>query len=166
MAAPTFVVADDHPLFPQSTQADGRDGFRQGRDHRSRQSRRGGRTLFSSRRGDIDLVLFDLNMPGVRGFSGLMYIRAQYPEVPVCVISASEEVATIPQHHGARAHPVSFPKSGSADQIKSAIEAILKGDTWLLPDGLDLGSEDDEDTQITRRLSSLTPQQVSGPDDV
>ena len=30
--------------------------------------------------GDIDLILLDLRMPGVRGFSGLMYLRAQYPE--------------------------------------------------------------------------------------
>src|SRR5262245_10904932 len=34
------------------------------------------------RNGDVDLVLLDLAMPGVRGFSGLMYMRAQYPGVP------------------------------------------------------------------------------------
>src|SRR4249919_149134 len=32
--------------------------------------------------GEVDLVLLDLSMPGVRGFSGLMYLRAQYPSVP------------------------------------------------------------------------------------
>ena len=31
------------------------------------------------RGSDVDLVLLDLAMPGVRGFSGLMYLRAQYP---------------------------------------------------------------------------------------
>src|SRR5215475_12752301 len=39
------------------------------------------------RNGDVDLVLLDLAMPGVRGFSGLMYMRAQYPGVPVIVVS-------------------------------------------------------------------------------
>ena len=37
--------------------------------------------------GDIDLVTLDLAIPGVRGFSGLMYIRAQYPSVPVIIVS-------------------------------------------------------------------------------
>jgi DNA-binding NarL/FixJ family response regulator len=44
---------------------------------------------------DVDLVLLDLNMPGVRGFSGLMYLRAQYPGVPVCIVSATEDHAII-----------------------------------------------------------------------
>ncbi len=38
---------------------------------------------------DVDLVLLDLAMPGVRGFSGLMYLRAQHPGVPVIVVSAT-----------------------------------------------------------------------------
>lgn len=112
----------------------------------------------AARRGDIDLVLFDLNMPGVRGFSGLMFIRAQYPEVPVCVISAAEEPATIRNAMALGASGF-VPKSGSTDQIKAAIETILDGDTWL-PDGFDAGAADDEAMQLTRRLSSLTPQQV------
>ena len=34
-------------------------------------------------------------MPGVRGFSGLMYLRAQYPSVPVIVVSANDDPAAI-----------------------------------------------------------------------
>ena len=34
-------------------------------------------------------------MPGVRGFSGLMYLRAQYPSVPVVVVSANDDPAVI-----------------------------------------------------------------------
>ena len=47
------------------------------------------------RGGDVDLVLLDLAMPGVRGFSGLMYMRAQYPGVPAIVVSANDDPATI-----------------------------------------------------------------------
>ena len=36
---------------------------------------------------DFDLVLLDLNMPGAHGISGLLLLRAQYPEVPVMIIS-------------------------------------------------------------------------------
>ncbi len=157
MVAPTFVVADDHPLFRKALRQMVETAFT------TVEIIEAGNLdevtdAVSARRGDIDLVLFDLNMPGVRGFSGLMFIRAQYPEVPVCVISASEEPATIRNAMALGASGF-VPKSGSSDQIKSAIEAILDGDTWL-PEGFDLGSVEDEDTQLTRRLSSLTPQQV------
>src|SRR5665213_1468984 len=47
------------------------------------------------RGNDVDLVLLDLTMPGVRGFSGLMYMRAQYPSVPVIVVSANDDPAAI-----------------------------------------------------------------------
>jgi DNA-binding NarL/FixJ family response regulator len=30
-------------------------------------------------------------MPGVRGFSGLVYLRAQYPGVPIVVVSANDD---------------------------------------------------------------------------
>ena len=157
MVSPTFVVADDHPLFRKALRQMVETAFttveiiEAGNLDEVTES-------VSARRGDIDLVLFDLNMPGVRGFSGLMFVRAQYPEVPVCVISGSEEPATIRNAMALGASGF-VPKSGSTDQVKSAIEAILQGDTWL-PDGFDIGSADDEDTQLTRRLSSLTPQQV------
>src|SRR5665811_698026 len=36
-------------------------------------------TELLERGSEVDLVLLDLTMPGVRSFSGLMYLRAQYP---------------------------------------------------------------------------------------
>ena len=35
-----------------------------------------------------DLVLLDLTMPGVRGFSGLLFLRSEHPSTPVIVVSA------------------------------------------------------------------------------
>lgn len=157
MTSPTFVVADDHPLFRKALRQMVETAFTTV-DIIEAGNLDEVTEAVSARRGDIDLVLFDLSMPGVRGFSGLMFIRAQFPEVPVCVISASEEPATIRNTLALGASGF-VPKSGSTDQIRSAIETILDGDTWW-PEDLDLGSADDEDTQLTRRLSSLTPQQV------
>ena len=48
--------------------------------------------ILLERSGDVDLVLLDLAMPGARGFSGLMYMRAQYPGVPVIVVSAKCDI--------------------------------------------------------------------------
>ena len=157
MVTPTFVVADDHPLFRKALRQMVETAFTAVEIVEAGNLDEVNDAV-SARRGDIDLVLLDLSMPGVRGFSGLMFIRAQYPEVPVCVISASEEPTTIRNAMALGASGF-VPKSGSADQIRAAIEAILEGDTWL-PDGLDLGSAEDENMLIARRLSSLTPQQV------
>ena len=44
---------------------------------------------------DVDLLLLDLNMPGVQGFSGLLFLRAQYPSIPVLIVSATGDPATI-----------------------------------------------------------------------
>ena len=44
---------------------------------------------------DMDLVLLDLSMPGVRGFSGLLFLRAERPSVPVIVVSGNEDRAVI-----------------------------------------------------------------------
>ncbi len=44
---------------------------------------------------DTDLVLLDLNMPGVRGFSGLLFLRSERPSTPVVIVSGNEDRAVI-----------------------------------------------------------------------
>ncbi len=156
MALPTFIVADDHPLFRkalrQTVEAafDAADIVEAGNLDEV--------TDALSARVDADLVLFDLNMPGAHGFSGLIYLRAQFPEIPVCIVSATEDAATIRNAMALGASGY-VPKSGSTEQIREAISAILAGDTWL-PETVDLRAAPDEDLELTNRLRSLTPQQV------
>ncbi len=108
---------------------------------------------------DVDLVLLDLSMPGVRGFSGLMYLRAQHPGVPVVVVSANED-------RGVMRRCVDFgasgfiPKTTAIEAMRAAIRAILAGETWTPPDVALDGPVDKATADIVRRLSSLTPQQV------
>ena len=42
-----------------------------------------------------DLVLLDLHMPGMRGFTGLAYLRSQFPAVPVAMISADSSLQSL-----------------------------------------------------------------------
>src|SRR5690606_17572915 len=106
---------------------------------------------------DCDLVLLDLNMPGVRGFSGLLLLRAQYPDVPVMIISAVEDVAVIRRAFelGAAGY---LHKSVGPPEIRRAIETVLAGEMFV-PETVDLSSED-ANTALMRRLATLTPQQV------
>jgi DNA-binding NarL/FixJ family response regulator len=105
----------------------------------------------------MDLVLLDLSMPGVRGFSGLMYLRAQHASVPVVVVSANEDRAIMRRclDFGASGY---IPKSLDVDTMRAAVRAVLDGGRWIPPD-LDLSAPGDAGV-LVRRLSSLTPQQV------
>jgi DNA-binding NarL/FixJ family response regulator len=106
---------------------------------------------------DMDLVLLDLSMPGVRGFSGLMYLRAQHASVPVIVVSANEDRAVM-RHcldFGASGY---IPKSLDVETMRAAVRAVIEGGRWT-PRDLDL-STPSESSALVRRLSSLTPQQV------
>jgi len=111
------------------------------------------------RGSDVDLIFLDLAMPGMRGFSGLMYLRAQYPSVPVVVVSANDDPAVIRRcmEFGASGF---IPKTLGVEAMRKAASRILGGDIWTPPD-VDLRVSTDSDTsELMARMVTLTPQQV------
>lgn len=153
----TIVIADDHPLF--------RGALRQAI---------GGifNTLTVVEAGTLDeavvalaspdepdLVLLDLKMPGVSGFSGLAFLRAQHPAIPIIVVSGIDDAATIRtcMEFGAAGY---IPKTTPIETMNQAIRAVLAGASWT-PPGIPLGDPADGETgTLIRRLASLTPQQM------
>ena len=80
-----------------------------------------------------DIILLDLNMPGMSGLNGLLDLRNECPTTPVVVVSAEEEKQTILQTlaYGA----VGFiAKSSSKDTIGDALESVLNGNVYLPSD--------------------------------
>jgi DNA-binding NarL/FixJ family response regulator len=108
---------------------------------------------------DTDLVLLDLHMPGVRGFSGLLFLRSDHPSVPVVVVSGNEDRAVI--RHCLEFGAAGFiPKSSSLDAMRDAIAQVLEGGRSL-PSDFDLSAQPNrESSTMARRLASLTPQQI------
>jgi len=109
--------------------------------------------------GEVDLILLDLSMPGVRGFSGLMYLRAQYPSIPVVVVSANDDPAVIRRcmEFGASGF---IPKKLGVDPLRRAIVRVLQGETWTPPD-VELAQQPDAAAAaMMARLATLTSQQV------
>lgn len=102
------------------------------------------------------MALLDLNMPGARGFSSLVYLRAQHPAIPVIVVSASEDPNTVRRARDFGAAGF-IPKSASIQTITAAIEAVDQGEEWF-PSNL-AEADDRSATELSERLGTLTPQQ-------
>mgnify|MGYP005818916487 CR=1 FL=1 len=131
-----IIIVDDHPLF--------RAALRQ---------TLGGADMVVEEAGDLnaliaaleadrecDLVLLDLNMPCAHGGSGLLLLRAQYPDVPVMIISAVEDHKVIRRTFelGAAGY---LPKSVGPGDIRAAIETVLDGGISV-PEGVSLAGDD------------------------
>src|SRR6266700_233653 len=152
-----LVIADDHPLF-RGALREAVTGLFDGDDIAEAGSFDDISKLLD-RNNDVDLVLLDLAMPGVRGFSGLMYMRAQYPGVPVVIVSGNDDPVVIRRcmDFGASGF---IPKTLGVEEMRKAIERVLGGGIWIPPD-VDLSTKSDDDSAaMLARLSSLTPQQV------
>jgi DNA-binding NarL/FixJ family response regulator len=156
-AATKIVIADDHPLV-RGALREAVAGAVPGADiSECGDLEQLGAMLGKS--GGADLVLLDLSMPGVRGFSGLMYLRAQHPDTPVVVVSGNEDRSVMRRciDFGASGY---IPKTTDIEVMREAIRAVLEGRTWTPPD-VDLAAPADKETaDLVRRLASLTPQQV------
>src|ERR1700709_1984537 len=137
-----LVIADDHPLF-RGALREAVAGLVEGAEIAEAGSFEEVPELLD-RGGDVDLVLLDLTMPGVRGFSGLMYLRAQYPSVPVVVVSANDDPAAIRRcmDFGASGF---IPKTLGIGQMREAIKHVRGGGVGTPPD-VDLTAGADAET--------------------
>ncbi|MBK1872787.1 MULTISPECIES: response regulator transcription factor [Marinobacter] len=153
----TIIVADDHPLFRAAL----KQAVSQAVPDAETVEVDSIKALQASvdSHPDADLVLLDLNMPGAHGFSGLVFMRGQYPGLPVVVVSGSEQLQVMRRSidYGASGF---IPKSAPLPTITEAIRAVLEGDVWL-PEGVadKLERMHADTTDFSEKLASLTPQQ-------
>lgn len=152
-----ILIADDHPLF--------RGALRQALGDISRDADIIEAGDFDQAKAilldapDLDLVLLDLRMPGTSGLSGLVSLRGIVPNVPIIVVTASDDSETIRRSLELGASGF-ISKSSSLDDIRSGVTAVLAGDIFF-PDQVELGSEGDpEISELISRLRALTPQQT------
>jgi len=157
MASHRIIIVDDHPLFRGALSQAIDAAFRDAEILEAGSLDELVAGLESS--PDTDLILLDLTMPGVRGLSGLLYLRAQHPEIPVIIVSATDDIGTIRRcmDFGASGF---VSKSEPVERIRAAVRTVLDGGIGV-PPGLDLAAAGDvETTDLVARLATLTPQQV------
>jgi len=126
-----ILIADDHPLF--------RDAIKSVIDEKFpgstilETSNFDDSIQLAEENPDIDLVLLDLNMPGMEGLTGIVRMRNNHPEIPLGIISAEEDKSVVLQtvSYGA----VGFiTKSTARENIAMAISQILEGQVYLPAD--------------------------------
>ena len=81
----------------------------------------------------LDLVVLDLNMPGLSGIPALKRWRSRLPAVPVVVLSAVNDQATVlaAMHAGAAGY---ITKSSSNEVMRQALLLVLAGGRYLPPE--------------------------------
>ena len=156
--ARTILIADDHPLFRAALRGaiapDLADAEFVEADSVA--------ALLEAieRHPHADVLLLDLDMPGAHGFSALAHVRGLRPELPVVIVSATADPATIANAfaYGAQGF---IAKSSDAASIGSGVESVLQGELVAppayrapLP-----GRRRADDLEVAAQLAELTPQQ-------
>ncbi len=156
MTAHTIIIADDHPLFRGALRqavggVNGTSAIIEAGDFEAARQA-------AIRNPDADLMLLDLAMPGVSGFSGLMSLRAEFSSLPIAIISATDDSTTIRRALELGASGF-ISKSSGIDEIREGIQSVLDGDIFA-PRSYQGGQEQDPDVaDLINRLRTLTPQQ-------
>jgi DNA-binding NarL/FixJ family response regulator len=153
MHSPTIIIAEDHPMFRAALALTLRRLMPDALLIEVASHDELEKAL--ARSGDVRLVLLDLRMPGSHGLSSLVYLRGEYPNVSVAIISGGAYAETIDRARqlGASAF---IPKSAPIDTIAQALSCVIRGESWF--------PERDE-AQAGRgllqdQLTTLTAQQI------
>ncbi len=155
MAEPTrVVIADDHPLVRRAL-VESLGQVLPGVKIAEVGSL--GEVTAALDRDAADLLLLDLQMPGMNGLASLAALRSAYPAVPILVVSANEDPLIMREviEFGASGF---LPKSTPVGEIGAAVAAILAGGIWL-PEAASAAFLDEGETELAARISELTPQQ-------
>lgn len=152
-----FIIADDHPLF--------RGALRQVLSSLPERATIIEVGDFDAAKklvadgDDVDLLLLDLTMPGGTGLSGLVTLKALQPALPIVIVSATDDSATI--RHAIELGASGFiSKSASMEAIGEAVHAVLAGGIWT-PSDIDLDQAHDPEIEaLINKIRTLTPQQT------
>ncbi len=84
---------------------------------------------------DLRLMLLDLNLPGESGLDALPQLRESHPQLPVVVLSASEQPGIVTRAIDAGAMGF-IPKTSSRDLLVSSLRRVISGGVYLPDEAL------------------------------
>lgn len=111
---------------------------------------------------DIDAVFVDLMMPGITGDIAVREFGKRRPELPVILLSSSENPGDVRRALSAGALGY-IPKSASPQTLLSALKLVLSGNIYvppLLAQAADRATANGHQPHAAAALSELTERQV------
>ena len=115
-----------------------------------------------STNSDLDVIVLDLVMPGTSGLEALSLFRRQRPDIPIVVLSSSEEPKDVRSALAAGAMGY-VPKSANHHVLLSAIRLAMNGELYIPPLVLEQGSTSQLDAGIRTSFGNdahLTERQI------
>ena len=82
--------------------------------------------------GPVDLVLLDLEMPGIGGLAGAEELRAAHPDLAILVLSMHGEADDVRRAFAAGATGYVL-KTAADEQLVQAVRAVAGGERYLHP---------------------------------
>ncbi len=84
---------------------------------------------------DVDLIILDLNLSDAHEFSGLVTLKARFPDVPIVVMSADRQPHTILEclNLGAVGY---IPKTSSKNVLMNALRLVTSGGVYVPPEAV------------------------------
>ena len=123
-----IIIADDHTIF--------RDGLRSLLEARGvdvvGEARNGREAVEQTKRLHPEVVLMDLNMPDLDGLAATRLISAEYPDVSVVILTASEEDADLFEAIKSGAQGYLF-KNLDSNEFFRLLEGVARGEPALTP---------------------------------
>jgi DNA-binding NarL/FixJ family response regulator len=114
---------------------------------------------------DLDLVLLDLNMPGMNGFGGIISLRNTAPAIPVIVVTAEERESSMRQSESCGASGFIL-KSMPREVMADAIRRVMNGETFFpyesaMPRNGEVPADDHDDelSELKGKIAGLTDKQ-------
>jgi two-component system nitrate/nitrite response regulator NarL len=158
MSRVKLLIVDDHPLF--------RDGLaallrQASADTLVVQASSTEEALQIVDEDIIDAVFMDLVMPGLCGEPAIREFARRHPDLPVIVLSSSEDPSDVRRVLNAGASGY-IPKSATAQTVVSALTLVLSGNIYVPPLIVSAATRaaDNAANGGPRSLSQLTDRQV------
>ena len=123
-----ILVVDDHPLIQVALQHV-LEELDAGLEHFQAHDARTARDVLAVS-PSIDLILLDLTLPGCDGFVFLRELRLEWPGIPVLVLSATHDRATIESALDMGAMGF-IPKTANANLLLDAMRLVLAGGVYV-----------------------------------
>ena len=122
------ILVDDHPLFRQALAATV-SGVRAAIEVEQFETMTAVQQALDHEPGAA-LILLDLNLPDNAGITGLLSLKARFPETPIAIVSAQDDLETVQTALACGAAGF-IPKAARLEELSAAIEALLHGESWF-----------------------------------